>query len=505
MELQKSKPPLPHKATRIFLGICVFLSLFLFLLLLNTTAFRNNYAYGELLMLGEKAMLVFHGYPPRLENLGFVYPPLIYVFVLIFQNPFISSAFVGALSASLLLFFTFKAHSIGRIPLSIALVVLLYVLASPASLFLLSEHQSFCLFIGVFLQLVHHLYRYCRFHYTIDLLLFGMMTAFLFFLRFQAMFLIPVLILPFIITKEKQDIGQKMSVAIIAFFPSLFFLGGWSYLNWVFMKDPLYFFRAWLSSMGATSGWNPAGDLKGATIYLFERTKVLLPFVLPIFVAFIRQWKIGFQKCRVTPSILAAPFILIWADALIGATHEHSMSYSILFLVAALSFWVNFPGEAKLPWIDRLFAASMIMSLIFNWTLLGNQHPEEQAFKQALVKPLENSTVGHARAIVKHIRPGTSVLIDDTKGFPVVFIEGDARRFVLPYQYEYETVLSSPHLFVDYVVVYAGKGKTPSEDRIAGRWPEAVFGYLPRFKLAGRYGYFMLYERTEYPFKRVSF
>jgi hypothetical protein len=497
MESQKSKAQIHNKTTEILLWGGSFLGLFLFLLLLNTTAYKNNYAYNELLMLGEKVMLVFHGSPPRLENLGFVYPPLMYLFVLVFQNPFISAAFVGALSASLLLFFTFKAYKIGRIPLIAAFSVLLYILASPASLFLLSEHQSLCLFACVFLQLVHHLYRYCRHHYTIDLLLFGMMTAFLFFIRFQAIIFIPVLILPFLLTKEKQSIGQKMSVIIIAFFPSIFFLSGWSYINWVFMKEPLYFFRARLSSTGSTIEWNPGGDWYGATVYLFERIKNLAPLILPVAVAAVRQWKIGYRKCRVTPSILAAPFILIWADAISGVIHEHSMSYSILFLLAALSFWTHVPVEEKMPWIDRLFAVTLIISLVFSWVMPANKNREEYAFRQALVSPIEDSSVSHARAVAKHIRPNGLILIDDARGFPVVFVEGNARRFILPYQYEYETVLSAPQFFVDYVIVYSGKAKIPVQDRVAGRWPEALFGYLPGFRLVGHFGDFILYERTE--------
>jgi len=505
MELRKSKAQIRNKTKEILLWGGSFLGLFLFLLLLNTTAYKNNYAYNELLMLGEKVMLVFHGSPPRLENLGFVYPPLMYLFVLILQNPFISSAFVGASSASLLLFSTFKAYKIGRIPLIVAFSVLLYTLASPASLFLLSEHQSLCLFACVFLQLVHHLYRYCRYQYTIDLLLFGMVTAFLFFIRFQAILLIPLLILPFLTTKERQSTGQKMSIIIIAFFPSIFFLSGWSYINWVFMKEPFYFFRAWLSSTGSTIGWNPAGDWYGATVYLIDRIKDLAPLVLPVAVAVVRQWKIGYRKCRVTPSILAAPFVLIWADAISGVIHEHSMSYSILFLLAALSFWTHVPVEEKMPWIDRLFALTLIVSLIFSWVIPADKHREEHAFRQALIRPIEDSSVSHARAIVKHIRPTGLVLIDDTRGFPIVFVEGNAKRFVLPYQYEYETVLSAPQFFVDYVIVYSGRGKTPAQDRVAGRWPEALFGYLPGFRFVGHFGDFILYERMESLIEKAGF
>lgn len=487
MELQSSRSRKYSKESILVL-ILTFIPLAGFFLILNTTAFKNNYIYEELLMLGEKASLVFEGKPPRLENLGFVYPPFIYFFVLIFRNPLFASAFCGAVCASLLIFNLYLACKIGRVPFALFPIVLIFILGSPSSLFLLSENQSLCLLSAVSLQLLYHLFRYCRFRYTLDLLLFGMMTALLFFIRFQAIFIVPLLILPFIFPKDEIPTPEKLSIIIVAFFPSVFFIGSWSYLNWIFMKDPLYFFKAWLYSVGDTV-YVVKGDLKATILYSIGRLKEMTPLILPFIVAVARQVKIGYRKCRVSPSALAIPFFLIMFDAFFGATHEHSMSYSILFIAVALACWMYMPLEKRIVLFDRLLVASFIATLIFNWLYL-EKYREEYTFIKALESPVEQSTVKNAKLLIQNIDREGTILIDDTKGFPVVFLDGNPRRFILPYQYEYETVLSSPHLFVRYVIISSSE-----KDRVAGRWQEALYGSLYGFRLVGKFGNFFLYER----------
>lgn len=491
MVLQKLRSKFREKVAEYLIPGVSFVVLFALLLIINTTAFNNGYIYDELLMVGEKALLVYKGDPPRLENLGFVYPPLIYPFVLVFRNPLIASAFVGALCASALLFNAAKARNLKRIPSSAFVAMIAFIIGSPASLFLLAEHQSLCLFSAVFLQLSYHLYRYCRFHYTLDLLLFGMMTAILFFIRFQAVAIIPLLVIPFLFARTEISLPEKLSIIIIAFFPSLFFLASWSYLNWIFMKDPFYFFRTWLSAMELSSSYEAtSGSMAGILHYCLGRLKSLFPFILPVFISILRQIKMGYKQCKVTPSILASPFVLMAVDGMVGVTHEHSMAYSVIFIVAAISLRMYFPVEETSRFLRGLFTASILASAIAGWIFL-DKHPEEKNFIASLVKPTDHTTLAYARALVHNIDRNGTILMDDTRGFPVVFVEGTPRRFVLPYQYGYETVLSAPYHFVRYVIVssYAG-------DRVAGRWQGAYYGELQGFKFLGRYGNFILYEKT---------
>jgi hypothetical protein len=66
----------------------------------------------------------------------------------------------------------------------------------------------------------------------------------------------------------------------------------------------------------------------------------------------------------------------------------------------------------------------------------------------------------------------------------------DPKRFVLPYEYEFEMILSAPHHFVHYLV----SSDLPATDRVAARYPMASVGYVPKFSLVGQFGNLFLYE-----------
>ena len=86
--------------------------------------------------------------------------------------------------------------------------------------------------------------------------------------------------------------------------------------------------------------------------------------------------------------------------------------------------------------------------------------------------------------------PGT-VLLDDARLFPVVFLEGNPRRFLLPYEYEFETALRAPALWARFVIV-----DETGDDRITRAHPLARHGILPGFYLRSRFGELLIYQRA---------
>ncbi len=131
------------------------------------------------------------------------------------------------------------------------------------------------------------------------------------------------------------------------------------------------------------------------------------------------------------------------------------------------------------------------------YAIYCDKNSNEHLFIKSFFEPLENSVVKDVKDLREKLLPGEMVLADDTRAFPVVFIDKHPERFVLPYQYEYETVLSSPQLFVRYVVAYLGTPLGGVSDRIAGRYPEVVYEKLKGFAFSGRFGDFVLFQRIE--------
>ena len=112
-------------------ALAVWVVLTLFFAAINHTVFKDGFASKILLYLGEKALLVFHGRPPRLENLGFVYPPLPYLFELIFRNPFWASSIVGAFGATCFLWVVCMAYRKGKISKPLLVIIVIFVLFCP--------------------------------------------------------------------------------------------------------------------------------------------------------------------------------------------------------------------------------------------------------------------------------------------------------------------------------------------------------------------------------------
>ena len=72
---------------------------------INVYLFSKGFSSATMLYLGEKALLVFKGNPLTIENLGFIYPPIPYFFVLLFRNPFWATAIVGGICATFFLLY----------------------------------------------------------------------------------------------------------------------------------------------------------------------------------------------------------------------------------------------------------------------------------------------------------------------------------------------------------------------------------------------------------------
>ena len=55
---------------------------------------RAGFLSSSLVFFAEKGALALHGLPPRLVNLGFVYPPLSFLLQLAFPTPLIGQAVI---------------------------------------------------------------------------------------------------------------------------------------------------------------------------------------------------------------------------------------------------------------------------------------------------------------------------------------------------------------------------------------------------------------------------
>ncbi len=476
----------------------------LFFSAINYLLFKDGFASNVLLYLGEKALLVFHGRPPRLENLGFVYPPLPYFFILIFRNALLASALVGAFGAVCFLAIAYVAYRKGRISKTLLGLIAVFVTFSPLSLFLLSQQMQTCLLIIFLMQVFHHLFRYSKRRLSFDLFMFGILSSLLFFTQFQAIVLIPFLVGALLMESGHMTRSNIWAVGFTGVFPSVFVALSWCYLNQLFMKDPFYFVRWWKSALQAQLAPEQllvaSQSLIGSFIYAirlcFENSMILLPYGVIIARLVCKKY----ERKTLLVSMIITPFLLLWWQIVAGNL-ELSEHFLLLFLATALFVYIRTTDVKKEDVFDRIFTFSVVLALIGSFILpLKYGSREEKIFTQKLLGiPVEGNLLAYEK-LLNRIDRKSMVLLDDTRLFPLVFLDKNPRRFYLPYEYEYEMYLSAPHLYVRYLVI----SRDRSRDRLAGMAPEASLGLVPHFRLLGKFGDAFLFEKNICPPTRNS-
>lgn len=142
-------------------------------------------------------------------------------------------------------------------------------------------------------------------------------------------------------------------------------------------------------------------------------------------------------------------------------------------------FGALFVSQLKSRLILKIMPFLLTIALIWCWwAAWESPAQEEKTFARFLAGRPFSANLGAYQEVAKETKEANGkVLLDDSQLYPVVAIDGFPRRYILPYNYEFDLALSHPSSFVEYVVVYSD----PAKDRVAGVWPQAANGFLPGF------------------------
>jgi hypothetical protein len=465
--------------------------------MLNYYLYQHGFASKILLYLGEKSLLTYNGNPPRLENMGFANPPFPHFFTLLIKSPFVASAIVGSIIATSMLMVLYRVHQEKKISLTFFILLFFYVTLSPLSLFLFSQQMPTTILIGLLLLIYHHLYLYCKQGISYNLFMFGLLSALVFLTEFQAV----LLILLFTFSLVRKAIGDKplmgFSIIFTGLFPVVFIAVSWCYLNWLFLGDPFHFIAYWSSALEPLLSF-PEKMIHSQTAYgalltsfrlCYDNSFLLLPYYLFIVWMIISPRFMKTVEC-VTGSIIIAPFFLLYIQLFTNFV-ELNQFFFLIFVVSAVSIRIHLHDQLQGTIFSILFTWSVAVSLCMSF-LLPFHHPlsEEKIFAEFLLGNEINGNLDNYRNLIDELHPNGKILLDDTVNYPLVFMVNDPKRFVLPYEYEFDMVLSFPAQFVRYLVV----SDLSSIDAVQGRYPMATNGYVPDFSLLGQFGNLFLYE-----------
>ncbi|MGH7755364.1 MAG: hypothetical protein ACREM8_03645 [Vulcanimicrobiaceae bacterium] len=456
---------------------------------LATTLFAHGFAAANLMFFGEKAELALHGMPPRLINLGFVYPPLSFLLLLPFGNPFVAQAAIAGVVIATLIQFLDRRPIDGRL----RWLAKAYLIGSPLVLFETVEDYSALLFNVLFAFSVYWFARYLDRRFSLDLFFAALLLALTFFVDFRSMLaaviVVPAMTLPFI----RRSPSHALAIALAVALPLGFFATAWMYVNWIFLGDALAFvhgrgsfFRSFSHDPALLLAAGNVGQTVRAT---FAELAATLPVTLPYFVGLIclrdRRAPGGARLPQL--ALYLAPVAVLGLSIYFGA-YRSSFTLMTLFV---FTFIVLLDRMYPSRWLTIAFALALGTSFIVPAISAQTEEREfARGIYSAKVAPNLDEFRGLA-AMLAGASPRARILTDDTDLFPLIYLIDAPERFILPYQYEFSSALSKPVAFARYVVV-----SRTSDDAIARLYPAVERGELPGFRELARTRRFIAFVRV---------
>lgn len=474
----------------------------------NIFLFRQGYADELLLYFGEKSLLAHHGAQPRIENIIFIDPFIPYFVTLIFNNPFIAIALQSAVAFTILFYLVIELRQMKQISSLTAIMITLYLLLTPAFLFLFTQNFYFNTAFWLLFLCGYLLRRYYFERMSSHLLLFGICLA-LFISNTMVGNWSFIILLPAIIVITYSQKRPYIAILIVVLFPTLFtYLASFSFNAFYHQKFCLICPKRWPLALTASN------QLLEAQVGVFippnfsllaSSGKIIQTFahfgfdlanfailMLPFWIFFLRSFRYASLACFLTIACIPLlwTFIRIYLGFYTPSTTEH-----LIYILYSILFFSKFFGprlEFKRS-ITAIVCLFFILSAGANVYLTWNSQflSEKNFFHALLGKPFIKNLEG-PKAILAALKQNGKILLDDEYHYKIVFLSQDPNRFILPYQDQFPMALSNPQAYVEYVIV----SKNSGYDQISNQFPDSMTGYLKGYHFLKEYADTIVYERN---------
>lgn len=453
--------------------------------------------------LGARVMLAYDGAPPRLENIGGIYPPVPFFMSLLLRDQLLATSLVGGFMLAAVFWFIRKLRIMGSINGVVEFASVVYLLFLPQSLYIFTQRIDICLVLLLFcitLLSLRKTHCYGRAYY---MTIAGLAMALLFLCDYSAG-LVFLLFLPIMILKCLRSGDSATATAMMLYLPLAFFALIQFPMSVLFtgVRDPfLEWHNLLVNAYGmADNAWLSGGELRDLLPFLISRLADKLVFLLPWLAVGVVLLLRKSTRGR-TIYLLYFPAPLLYCLSSLGMGYSNfiidNASYLVFPAVALLLLHHDFSWQTgKERGVTALLLAALAISLAGGYRQAATtQDPMEKKFYAAIWKgeiDQEWQQTSHLVKEVSGFEDTGTILMDSSRNLPLVFISGSPKRFLLPYQLDFEIGLSLPAAYVEYIVVHADSNK----DMVAKRYPQALDGRLPGFSLVGEYGPRLLFKRT---------
>jgi hypothetical protein len=457
--------------------------------LLGEYLFAHGFISLNLVFFAEKAQLALSGSPPRLVNIGFVYPPLSFGLMMpFFTNPILAQAVISGLTVAGVFRFL-DLHVASGLVRRLAKA---YVLASPTFLFLTVENYSYLLLAVLLALAVLYIGLHLDYGYSLHLFMAGGLYGLTFFIDFRTIWLLIVLVPSISGPLLRRSIPHAISVSLTIALPFIFMASAWIYVNWIFLGNGLgfifgrsSFFRTFAADPTiAAVAWDPVATL----VYSIKLLVIMLPVIACYFVglALVRSNQPSFQ---ISTMVIYGFPVLFMVLTLYTGMFAPSVSFLAIFL---LTMFFEIHRMRPSRWLPIVMLVTFCCSFL---APIYSPNREERDFARALYTGRIVPNIAEFEAVANCLQahPGGRILADDTIFYPVVFLVGDASRFILPFEYEYDTIVANPVEFAR-IVIAARRGAT---DTVASIHPTIEQGWLPGYHAILTEPDYIVFERSE--------
>lgn len=451
-------------------------------LLVHRLAFLSN-MHAHIV---EKALLAADRL--RLEVIGFLYPPLPFLSVLVFPRSWMPSvlASIAAGGIAWLLWYDLERTGLPRLW---RMLLTVSVVATPTALYLATQAYPEVLALHLVVVAWHYYWNFVRYGHTFSGFVAGLVLGLAFYANFYAfLYAITLAGLVPLFRRSADDSRQRrghwatLSQMLVTVFPALWTAASWTYINWVFTGNPFTYLAGPVAAVIDSLHWR--APLAERLEWLREFALELLAQPLLLAVLALNAWR--HPRRVVVLALLATLPSLI---RLAGLAYGLPLALGTYTLLALLALPERLPR-----WVGPFLVLFALLQGI-SGTALVLREAEVRQWEHVLTTGQARTSDLDERALATALRqaPPRSILADDRGAYRLIARTESARSFLLPADADFPLALGSPKDRVQYILV---SPSAPEDDVVSAQFR---FGPPPGFVVDGFRADWIVYRRQDAP------
>jgi hypothetical protein len=424
----------------------------------------------------------------RLEVIGFLYPPLPFLLVLVWPRP-VTPAILGSVAAGATVWLLWYDLERTELPRLWRMLLLAAVVVVPANLFLATQAFPELLTLHLMVVAWHYYWNFVRYRHTFSGFVAGLILGLAFYANFYALFfaLALALLVPLFRrlegeAPEPRETMASLSQLLVTAFPALWAVASWSYINWVFTGSPVTYLAEPAVAVIDPARWGVPWSERMRWLSEFGVELLAQPLLIGSFFLNARYF-----PRRVVP--LAVLTVLPALARSLGLAFALPLVAGIYSVLALLSLPERLPR-----WLGPILVVLAVAQGVSGAALV-ERAGETRAWLQVVTSGQPRLTDRQEAELAYLLReaPPRSILADDRSAYRIVARAETARPFLLPADRPFYPALDEPARSVQYILVSAA----PSDrDLVSERFGDGPpEGFVVDGALAG----WTLYRRADAP------